>query len=771
MIGLHRRSVLLLLLAGCFVHDPTPGSTPQRRSRAGSRPRRSTRRAYAARGRRPWRTTDRFATGHVVLPRARSARLLRPGAVRRRVPCPRRDPSPRGAATCPGTRRRRCCRGRALRAHRAGEPAALPARARVQPLGRGAPRGRRVNARTLRSLARARRARYAYAAIETFGYGRLSHGDTPLDAWLPGDACPPRTWTCPRSASTSIAPGAPRSRWAGGVAPVVVFSGGAVHSRSSRRSSSTTSRRAALGVPSDRVLLDPCADHTHTNVRNAGRLVVALGARTSYIVTDDGFQSAYLQEWTLFNLIGGSIDQRSLRDWGYLLGSWRQASIGHRRGLLVHALSILGGRDATATFSCVRRQERLGFWSKLIGKTDRRGRPEPERPRRASPLRSRRAPPPDARHRARPPRAPSVLPGRPQRDEAVAILPPLAHHVGRGRARSRRSSRAAADRAAARAAPRRHGLRARRSRRAGAARSNPCRMQLGRGAAPPRRSRRPTRGDVAARARRSSSASSCAISITPARCERHRRHRAALGLRRAPARARRRAPSSPPSPTRRTSLLREVARGGAGAVYEAEDRELGRRVALKVYHEPTRDRDQLLHEVRAAVVPRGPGVVRIFDVDPEHGWIALEWAPPRRHARAPPRARRGLAPSRSSAGLAAARARPRARPRRRLVHLDVKPANVLLRAPDDPVLADFGIARRAGDASPAGQHGLREPRAPREAPGRLQGRRLRLRPHPRGRARSPRAAPRTHPWKALAARLHRPRRRATEDADALLALL
>ncbi|CAN5418505.1 hypothetical protein BH09MYX1_BH09MYX1_32050 [soil metagenome] len=42
-----------------------------------------------------------------------------------------------------------------------------------------------------------------------------------------------------------------------------------------------------IGVPIDRVLVDPCANHTHTNVRNSGRFVVALGGRTDYTVTDD----------------------------------------------------------------------------------------------------------------------------------------------------------------------------------------------------------------------------------------------------------------------------------------------------------------------------------------------------------------------------------------------------------------------------------------------------------------------------------------------------
>ena len=73
-------------------------------------------------------------------------------------------------------------------------------------------------------------------------------------------------------------------------------------------------------------------------------------------------------------------------------------------------------------------------------------------------------------------------------------------------------------------------------------------------------------------------------------------------------------------------LLREVGRGGAAAVYEAVDRELGRHVALKVYHQPERDRDQLAHEARVAVDLEGQAVVRVFDLDPDHGWIALEWA-------------------------------------------------------------------------------------------------------------------------------------------------
>jgi serine/threonine-protein kinase len=158
-------------------------------------------------------------------------------------------------------------------------------------------------------------------------------------------------------------------------------------------------------------------------------------------------------------------------------------------------------------------------------------------------------------------------------------------------------------------------------------------------------------------------------------------------------------------------LLREVARGGAGAVYEAQDRELGRRVALKVYHRAhhvDRDRAQLTHEARVAAALAGPSVVRVLDLDPARGWLALEWAAlgslKQRLAEGD---RASLLPIRAWAlPLASALGRVHASG---WVHHDVKPANVLFASPGHPLLADFGTARRSGEPSPPGSLGYVSP--------------------------------------------------------------
>jgi hypothetical protein len=187
----------------------------------------------------------------------------------------------------------------------------------------------------------------------------------------------------------------------------------------------------------------------------------------------------------------------------------------------------------------------------------------------------------------------------------------------------------------------------------------------------------------------------------PGAADRHRRWRSLLGLDAATTKpdtaSATLATSRPDAPFR---LLREVARGGSGAVYEAEDMDLSRRVALKVYHHHERDRVQLLHEARVAVGLAGPGIVRIFDVEPEQGWLALEWAPMGALKELVRAKSKELIPvERWALPLAVGLSRVHAAG---WVHHDVKPANVLLRSLTVPLLGDFGTARRVGEPSPPG---------------------------------------------------------------------
>src|SRR5262249_23658492 len=108
----------------------------------------------------------------------------------------------------------------------------------------------------------------------------------------------------------------------------------------------------------------------------------------------------------------------------------------------------------------------------------------------------------------------------------------------------------------------------------------------------------------------------------PGARERHRRWCAALGYARAPAnRLDEVTVVAPATKTGSFRLLREVARGGAGAVYEAEDELLGRRIAFKVYHGRGRDRALLEREARTAVALAGAGILRVYDADPGEGWV------------------------------------------------------------------------------------------------------------------------------------------------------
>ena len=71
-----------------------------------------------------------------------------------------------------------------------------------------------------------------------------------------------------------------------------------------------------------------------------------------------------------------------------------------------------------------------------------------------------------------------------------------------------------------------------------------------------------------------------------------------------------------------------IGSGGMGAVYEAWDTRLERRVALKLLHPhltaDPRDKDRLLREARLAARVEHSGAVRVYAVHEQNGSIAME---------------------------------------------------------------------------------------------------------------------------------------------------
>lgn len=214
-----------------------------------------------------------------------------------------------------------------------------------------------ANARTLRSYADSigpASPSYPYAIAGTFGYGNSVQNESKLLEWTPADACIDLDAAQLDLLDVNV-PRASRiaEAYRAGVAPLVSTSGGAVHGKVYEAFMLAHLAHCRGGVPIDRILVDPCADHTHTNIRNTGALVRNAGARFAYLVTDDFLQSKYMQEWTTFDSIGGSIDARALRDWGYLIGSWRQASRGIAAGFWFTPYRFWAEVPGTpAAFSC-----------------------------------------------------------------------------------------------------------------------------------------------------------------------------------------------------------------------------------------------------------------------------------------------------------------------------------------------------------------------------------------------------------------------------------
>jgi eukaryotic-like serine/threonine-protein kinase len=157
----------------------------------------------------------------------------------------------------------------------------------------------------------------------------------------------------------------------------------------------------------------------------------------------------------------------------------------------------------------------------------------------------------------------------------------------------------------------------------------------------------------------------------------------------------------------RFEILAELGRGAFATVYRARDRQLGLELALKVLHPRTsllEGEKAFFAEARKAAGLRHPGIVAIYDIDPAMRTVVMELV---RGGTLRDRLRaRGASPLPAAELSALARRLVTALfhlHAHDIVHGDLSPRNILLRAAGDPVLIDFGGARLgAADDQPAG---------------------------------------------------------------------
>ena len=140
-------------------------------------------------------------------------------------------------------------------------------------------------------------------------------------------------------------------------------------------------------------------------------------------------------------------------------------------------------------------------------------------------------------------------------------------------------------------------------------------------------------------------------------------------------------------------LVRRLGGGGGGEVWLAEDREAGRRVAVKVLAEPLAGNAAAIAAIereseraRSLVHPNILSVDGVYRSS-AHVWLAMEYAAGGDLAQL--RGRPPIEIVRAVLPVASALAHAH---RHGLIHRDVKPANVLLSPDGAPLLADFGIA-------------------------------------------------------------------------------
>lgn len=149
----------------------------------------------------------------------------------------------------------------------------------------------------------------------------------------------------------------------------------------------------------------------------------------------------------------------------------------------------------------------------------------------------------------------------------------------------------------------------------------------------------------------------------------------------------------------RYRVERELGQGAMGSVYLARDTQLEREVALKIpgFDEAKEPEmiDRFYREARAAATLRSPHICPVYDVDQIEGvhFIAMAYIDgqplSRWMAQNSARSPRRIATIVNKLALALEKAHEGG-----VVHRDLKPSNIMIDAEGEPVVMDFGLARR-----------------------------------------------------------------------------
>jgi serine/threonine-protein kinase len=160
----------------------------------------------------------------------------------------------------------------------------------------------------------------------------------------------------------------------------------------------------------------------------------------------------------------------------------------------------------------------------------------------------------------------------------------------------------------------------------------------------------------------------------------------------------------------RYRIEREIARGGMGVVYEANDVDLQRRVAIKVLASELASDDaveRMRAEVRIMARLEHPGIVPLYDaglLPDSRLWYAMKLVRGRRLDElrtAPPELLRIFLRICEAVSFAHANG---------VVHCDLKPENVMLGDFGEVLVMDWGVARAAGASEViAGTRGFMAP--------------------------------------------------------------